>query len=120
MAGRGFDLVVAVIVGLIGGVAAFWATSMAPTLTYLGPLGLQEVVRSAGHDPLTGRPFGRIIVVSDAFMDPPVVTRRTIEHPPPDGFEQAIPVPVGWIGGSAAAYLALRRWRRRAGLRHPP
>jgi hypothetical protein len=98
--------------GLAIGVAAFWATSFHDFYTFLGPLGVEEILQMPGYDPITGQPHGRIYIRSDAFMDPEVVTREVVDEPPPDGMKPAIPVPVGTAVGVFVALLVRRLDRR--------
>ena len=104
-----------IIVGVVGlgiGLAAFWATSFHDTPQYLGPIGVEEILQMPGYDPITGQPHGRIYIRSDAFMDPPVVTRQVVIEPAPDDMRPAIPVPVGTALGALVALL-IRRVNRR-------
>ena len=98
--------------GLAIGVAAFWATSFTERHLYLGPVGVEVILQMEGHDPITGQPRGRTLVMSDAILDPVVVTRRVVVEPAPDDMKPAIPVPVGTAVGILVALLARRLDRR--------
>jgi hypothetical protein len=98
--------------GLAVGVAAFWASSFTEPHTYLGPVGVEAILKGEGHDPMTGQPYGRALIMSDAFMQPEVVTRRVVVEPPPTDMKPAIPVPVGTAVGVLVT-LFIRRLDRR-------
>ena len=111
-----------IIVGVFGlgiGLAAFWATSFHGAPVYLGPLGVEEILQMPGYDPITGQPHGRSYIWSDAFMDPPVVTRKAVVDPAPDDMRPAIPVPVGTALGVLFALLIRRLDRRLSRPREP-
>jgi hypothetical protein len=99
--------------GLAIGVGAFWATSFQEPHTFLGPLGIERTLRMPGTDPITGEPYGRTYIRSDAFTDPPVVSREVVVEPPPADMHPAIPVPVGTAIGILVALIVRRRVDRR-------
>jgi hypothetical protein len=87
---------VVVIGALVVGAALFLLTSFHRQYTYLGPLCLTGVVRDAGFDPWTGRPYGATIECTDLLGIGDIGVRQITVGPPEDiADRRAIPVPLG-------------------------
>ena len=95
------NLVAACGIGIVVALAAYGATSTAPTFRYLGPLCATDEVYP-GFDPWTGVPYGRSYTYDCPGNEPwePANPIRIEDMPTELAGRRAIPLPLGFLVGT--------------------